>query len=68
MLNQSSTPLNHVINAMRSSLLHVGIKETSIANKTPSVQVSVYHFFFMEFPYNLVRMIKTRKTKLTIHT
>lgn len=45
MLNQSSIPLNHVINAMRSSLLHVGIKETSIANKTPSVQVSVYHFF-----------------------
>lgn len=46
MLNQSSTPLNHVINAMRSSLLRVGIKETSIANKTPSVQVSVYHFFY----------------------
>lgn len=46
MLNQSSTPLNHVINAMRSSLLHVGIKETSIANETPSEQVYVYHFFY----------------------
>lgn len=64
MLNQSSTPLNHVINAMCFSLLHVGIKETSIANKTPSVQVSVYHFIY-GIPVKSSKNDQNEKNKVT---
>lgn len=67
MLNQSSTPLNHVINAMRFSLFMWVLKKLVLPIKHQACKY-LYIILFMEFPYNLVRMIKTRKTKLTIHT